>query len=94
VTLKGAVTYVVASQGNAWISRNGTVGVATSGSGDALAGIISGLAAGKTTPSLAAAWAAYMHAEAGRRLAQKYGTLGLLAREIPDEIPAIMNAHR
>jgi ADP-dependent NAD(P)H-hydrate dehydratase len=43
---------------------------------------------------LAAAWAVYMHAEAGRRLAQKYGTLGLLAREIPDEIPAIMNTHR
>ena len=94
VTLKGAVTYVVSDQGNAWISRNGTVGLATSGSGDVLAGIVSGLAARKTAPSLAAAWAVYMHAEAGRRLAQKYGTLGLLAREIPDEIPAIMNAHR
>jgi ADP-dependent NAD(P)H-hydrate dehydratase len=47
-----------------------------------LAGIVSGLAARKTAPSLAAAWAVYMHAEAGRRLAQKYGTLGLLAREI------------
>jgi NAD(P)H-hydrate repair Nnr-like enzyme with NAD(P)H-hydrate dehydratase domain len=59
-----------------------------------LAGIMSGLVARKTAPNLAAAWAVYMHAEAGRRLAQKYGTLGLLAREIPDEIPAIMNTHR
>jgi NAD(P)H-hydrate repair Nnr-like enzyme with NAD(P)H-hydrate dehydratase domain len=31
-----------------------------------------------------------MHGEAGRRLANNIGTLGLLAREIPDEIPQIM----
>jgi hypothetical protein len=31
-----------------------------------------------------------MHAEAGRRLANKIGTLGLLARQIPGEIPKIM----
>jgi NAD(P)H-hydrate repair Nnr-like enzyme with NAD(P)H-hydrate dehydratase domain len=31
-----------------------------------------------------------MHGEAGRRLARRNGTLGLLAREIPGEIPSIM----
>jgi hypothetical protein len=32
-----------------------------------------------------------MHGEAGRRLAEQYGTFGLLAREIPGKIPSIMN---
>jgi NAD(P)H-hydrate repair Nnr-like enzyme with NAD(P)H-hydrate dehydratase domain len=32
-----------------------------------------------------------MHGEAGRRLAKRNGTLGLLAREIPGEIPGIMH---
>jgi NAD(P)H-hydrate repair Nnr-like enzyme with NAD(P)H-hydrate dehydratase domain len=31
-----------------------------------------------------------MHGEAGRRLAKRNGTFGLLARELPGEIPIIM----
>ena len=38
----------------------------------------------------AALWAVCLHGEAGRRLASKVGPLGFLAREIADEVPAIL----
>jgi hydroxyethylthiazole kinase-like uncharacterized protein yjeF len=90
VAMKGASTHVVAPDGQAWLSENGSIGLATSGSGDTLAGILAGLLARGTQPALAAIWAVYMHGEAGRRLAKRNGTFGLLAREIPGEIPSIM----
>ncbi|MEA2835761.1 MAG: hypothetical protein QOD89_311 [Bradyrhizobium sp.] len=90
VAMKGASTHVVSPNGEAWLSDNGSIGLATSGSGDTLAGILAGLLARGTDPALATIWAVYMHGKAGRRLAKKNGTLGLLAREIPGEIPSIM----
>jgi ADP-dependent NAD(P)H-hydrate dehydratase len=90
VAMKGASTHVVAPDGEAWLCQNGSIGLATSGSGDTLAGILAGLLARGTHPALATIWAVYMHGEAGRRLAKRIGTLGLLAREIPGEIPGIM----
>jgi hydroxyethylthiazole kinase-like uncharacterized protein yjeF len=90
VAMKGAETYVVSEDGKAWLSRNGSIGLATSGSGDTLAGILAGLLARGTEAGLATAWAVYMHGQAGRNLAARNGTFGLLAREIPAEIPGIM----
>lgn len=90
VALKGASTHIVSPDGEAWLSDNGSIGLATSGSGDTLAGILAGLLARGTRPALATIWAVYMHGEAGRRLAKRNGTFGLLAREIPAEIPNIM----
>jgi hydroxyethylthiazole kinase-like uncharacterized protein yjeF len=90
IAMKGASTHVVGPGGEAWLCENGSIGLATSGSGDTLAGILAGLLARGTQPALATIWAVYMHGEAGRRLAKRNGTLGLLAREIPGEIPGIM----
>jgi hydroxyethylthiazole kinase-like uncharacterized protein yjeF len=90
VAMKGASTHVVSPEGEAWLCENGSIGLATSGSGDTLAGILAGLLARGTPPALATIWAVYMHGEAGRRLAKRNGTFGLLAREIPGEIPIIM----
>ncbi|HKQ99795.1 MAG TPA: NAD(P)H-hydrate dehydratase, partial [Pyrinomonadaceae bacterium] len=64
--------------------------LATSGSGDVLAGIIAGLAARGATPSQAAAWGVHLHARAGEELAKRMGRLGYLARELPDEVPTLM----
>lgn len=88
--MKGASTHIVAPDGAAWLSDNGSIGLATSGSGDTLAGILAGLLARGADPVLATIWAVYMHGEAGRRLAGRNGAFGLLAREIPGEIPGIM----
>jgi hydroxyethylthiazole kinase-like uncharacterized protein yjeF len=90
VAMKGAQTHIVSRNGEAWLCRNGSIGLATSGSGDTLAGILAGLLARGTEPALATAWAVYMHGQAGRNLAKRNGTFGLLAREIPGEIPNIM----
>ena len=90
VVMKGAQTYIVSPQGETWRFAGGTIGLATSGSGDTLAGIIAGLLARAMPPAWAAIWGVFIHGEAGTRLTRKYGGIGLLAREIPDEVPAIM----
>jgi hydroxyethylthiazole kinase-like uncharacterized protein yjeF len=90
VAVKGASTHIVSFEGDEWLSEHGTIGLATSGSGDTLAGILAGLLARGARPAVATAWSVYLHAEAGHRLAQRQGTLGFLAQEILAEVPRIM----
>lgn len=89
--VKGPVTAIVAPDGRAFRFQGGGVGLATSGSGDVLAGIVGGLCARGADPLTAALWGVYIHGEAGRNLACKIGRIGFLAREILDEIPALAN---
>jgi NAD(P)H-hydrate repair Nnr-like enzyme with NAD(P)H-hydrate dehydratase domain len=67
------------------------MGLATSGSGDVLAGVIAGLVARGTEAAHAAAWGVHLHALAGERLSRRVGPLGFLARELPAEIPPLMS---
>jgi len=90
VALKGPCTYIATPDGPAWTYSDGNVGLATSGSGDTLAGIVAGLLARGADPLEAAQWGVFLHGEAGNRLAQTRGPLGFLARELLAEIPAIM----
>ncbi|MDB5800841.1 MAG: NAD(P)H-hydrate dehydratase [Rhodocyclales bacterium] len=90
VALKGATTFIAASDGSVWRHDGGNVGLAVSGSGDALAGIIVGLVARGASLRQAAAWGVALHARAGEELAQRIGPLGYLAREIADRVPALM----
>ena len=90
VVMKGGTTHVVGPDGEAWVFDGGTIGLATSGSGDVLAGVIAGLLARGAPAVQAAIWGVYLHAEAGTRLTRRHGGIGLLARELPGEIPAIM----
>ena len=90
VALKGADTLVVDPQGQAWRYREGTVGLATSGSGDTLAGIIAGLAARGAEPAQATAWGVYLHGEAGNVLTRGVARVGFLARELLDQVPRVM----
>jgi hydroxyethylthiazole kinase-like uncharacterized protein yjeF len=91
VALKGRETFIAAPDGEAYCNRAGNVGLATSGSGDTLGGIIAGLAARGAEPLQAAVWGVYLHARAGDRLAKRMGRLGFLARELLAEIPALMS---
>lgn len=91
VVLKGAQTYIATPQGQLYCNRAGTVGLATSGSGDTLAGAIGGFLARGLSPVRAACWGVYVHARAGEALMRKTG-LGFLARELPSEIPRIVRA--
>jgi ADP-dependent NAD(P)H-hydrate dehydratase len=90
VALKGAETFIVAPNGEAWHDLSGNVGLATSGSGDTLSGIIAGLVARGATSEQATIWGVYLHGSAGERLAERVGPLGFLARELLAEIPAVM----
>lgn len=92
VALKGSCTRIVTPDGRAWAYRGGTVGLATSGSGDTLAGIVAGLLARGASPQQAAIWGVYLHGEAGNRLSRRIGPLGFLARELLAEIPPAMAA--
>jgi len=91
VALKGPDTFIAAPDGQAYRYANGGVGLATSGSGDVLAGIVGGLLARGADPLRAAAWAVYLHGEAGNALAAASGGIGYLARELPAEIPPLMD---
>ncbi|WP_051971342.1 NAD(P)H-hydrate dehydratase [Massilia sp. 9096] len=90
VALKGARTVIAAPSGERWQHEGGNVGLATSGSGDVLAGIIAGLAARGADLTQAVSWGVALHARAGERLAERLGRLGYLARELCDEIPALL----
>ncbi len=90
VLVKGSRTFIASPQGEIWESAHGNPGLAISGSGDILAGIIGGLLARGTSALLAAQWGVFMHGEAGARLKERHGLLGYLASEIPAEIPRIM----
>ncbi|HEU0098640.1 MAG TPA: NAD(P)H-hydrate dehydratase [Allosphingosinicella sp.] len=89
--IKGQYSYIVAPDGRAFRFTGGGVGLATSGSGDALAGIVGGLAARGADPLTAALWGVHLHGEAGRSLAKRIGRIGFLARELLDEVPALMD---
>jgi ADP-dependent NAD(P)H-hydrate dehydratase len=90
VALKGGTTYIAAPDGECWFYESGNVGLATSGSGDTLAGVVTGLVARGASPSQAAVWGVYLHGQAGNRLARSLGPMGFLTRELLMEIPGIM----
>ncbi|KQS95765.1 hypothetical protein ASG42_29040 [Rhizobium sp. Leaf391] len=90
VIMKGSQTVITAPDG-IWRYEGGGVGLATSGSGDVLAGVIAGLAARGVTAVIAALWGVFLHGEAGAQLARASGPLGFLAREIPGAIPKLMS---
>lgn len=90
VVMKGASTWIVEPQGGRWLYAGGGIGLATSGSGDVLAGLIIGLLARGLPPISAALWGVFLHGEAGRRLAGAIGPVGFLARELSGVVPELM----
>jgi len=90
VLVKGVTSHVVCPDGHFWTYEGGAPGLGVSGSGDVLAGIVGGLLARGAEPLNALLWAVWLHGEAGAQLAKKIGPIGFLAREIADEIPALL----
>ncbi|RYY77678.1 MAG: NAD(P)H-hydrate dehydratase, partial [Comamonadaceae bacterium] len=92
VAVKGPTTVVATPGGTAWQHSGGNCGLATSGSGDTLAGAIAGLCARGASLEQACGWGVVLHAQAGDRLARRLGPVGYLAREIPDAMLEVLNA--
>ncbi|WP_374945632.1 NAD(P)H-hydrate dehydratase [Agreia sp.] len=76
------------ADGSSWMVAEGGSGLGTSGSGDVLAGAITGLLARGLDPAAAACWGTWAHSQAGDRLAARVFETGFLASEIADELPA------
>ena len=90
VALKGGESWIAEPGGVLYHYTGGSVGLATSGSGDTLAGIITGLAARGAPAAHAAVWGAFLHGAAGRVLARRMGPIGFLARELLAELPPLL----
>ena len=90
VLVKGVASHVVTPDGDCWTYEGGAPGLGVSGSGDVLAGIVGGLLARGADPLNALLWSVWLHGEAGAHLGRKIGPIGFLAREIADEIPALL----
>lgn len=85
IVLKGADTVIAAPDGRAIINTIPAPFLATAGSGDVLAGMITGLLATKMDPFYAAAASVWMHSMAGAR----FGA-GLIAEDLPELLPEIL----
>ena len=87
VLIKGADTVIASPSGHVIVNTHATRWLATAGSGDVLAGILAGFMAQGVDTFLAAAMAAWIHGEAGRRVGA-----GLIAEDLEQQLPDILSA--
>jgi NAD(P)H-hydrate epimerase len=85
--LKGAHTLVCAPDGRATVIPFANPGLATAGSGDVLAGAITGLLAQGLDSYSAALCGAYIHALAGELAGEEVGRMGMVAGDLLLRIP-------
>ena len=85
IVLKGAQTVIAAPDGQCVMNDHSSPYLASAGTGDVLAGLMTGLCAAGMEPFFAACAAVWMHGEAGKCIGA-----GLVASDIPDTLPSIL----
>jgi hydroxyethylthiazole kinase-like uncharacterized protein yjeF len=93
LVLKGACTIVAHPDGRVRINWLANPALATAGTGDVLAGMITGLLAGHVEPFDAASASVYLHTAAAELVSAEIGDRGLLASDLLAKIPRAMLKH-
>ncbi len=90
IVLKGAYTVVAMPDGRCRISPLANAGLASAGTGDVLAGAITGLLAQGLSLSDAASLGVWLHAQAGEMVKAELGDAGMLASDLLPVLPKVI----
>jgi NAD(P)H-hydrate epimerase len=91
IILKGAVTIIAGPNGYCTIIPIASPALATAGTGDVLAGLVTGFCAQGVKSTEAAILAAYIHASAGQLAEKQYGqSFSATATDVLDHIPPVL----
>lgn len=88
ILLKGAHSCLASTTGDCYFNETGNAGMATAGSGDVLAGIITGLLAQGISPLDASLLGVFWHGKSGDLVAKKLGMASLLASDMVETLGA------
>lgn len=90
VILKGARTLVALPNGEVYINATGNPGMATAGTGDVLTGMVTSLIGQGMSPKMAAVAGVFLHGAAGDEAAIHIGPVGIMAGDIIEFIPRVL----
>lgn len=90
IFVKKDVRTIVSFGTTDYINVTGNDGMATAGSGDVLGGMIAGYLAQDNDPVMAAVMGCYLHGMAGDIAAKVKGARAMIASDILEEIPAVL----
>jgi len=90
VVLKGAFTVIAAPDGRCRVSPFANPGLASAGTGDVLAGTITGLAAQGLDLFDATSLGVYLHGAVGEKIKNEIGDTGMIASDLLPALPAVI----
>jgi NAD(P)H-hydrate epimerase len=90
LVLKGHRSLIATPKGEVFINPTGNPGMASGGTGDVLTGMIGGLICQGFDILQSLQMAVYLHGLAGDEMAQELGEKSLIARDIIEKIPALL----
>jgi NAD(P)H-hydrate epimerase len=90
VLLKGSRSVIGGPDGTIYINSTGNAGMGTPGMGDALTGIVATLMGQRLSPIEALALGAFLHGYAADRVAESRGSVGYIAGDLIEELPAAL----
>jgi NAD(P)H-hydrate epimerase len=93
VLLKGPRTVIAGPGGEMYINTTGNPALAKAGTGDALAGIIAGLAAQGMDLTKACALGAFLHGRAGEYASRKLSLYGVNASDVIRALPKVLRGY-
>ena len=90
IVLKGAYTVIAAPDGRIMVSPFANPGLASAGTGDVLAGIVTGLVAQGVSLFEAAVTGVYLHGKAGETVSNSLGDTGMIAGDLLPVLPEVI----